>query len=733
MLNNLRYEFKPGMLLNSTISGLLVGLIALVNAVTYGVTIFSDTGSPAVGIQMALISGLILSIIFGLFGSLSGMVALPQAAVVPVLAALVASIVDTMAGESQEKITATVLAAIALAALTMGVACLILGFRRLGVIIRYMPYPVSGGFLAGLGWLLLKNGYAVSMTGAFPGRTLFCAEECAMYWGPALVVGFVLFIIQQKKTWSWMTSLIVMLSVAAFYLIELVAYHIPMDELRQAGWLLQLSNSSSRDIFQFPLLKSYTEIQWSVILAESFTAMVVLFTALIGLLMNINGIETSVKEDIDPNREMQLSGFANIVSMSVGGGIVGYPAAALTAMAYQRGRPGRLTNLIISGLFALALYYGLEYVSYLPRFVLGGLLISMGINFLYEWLIQGLFKFSFGDYLVILAMFITVAYQDLLYGVVMGILLTGLIFMIRYSKTNVIRTTLTGGTFQSNVDRPIKHINFLKEHGKELLILRLQGYIFFGTAYSIYRHVKTHLEANIETQIKFLVLDFTQTTGVDSSAAMVFSKIALMADQHNFELVFCSLSELVQGKLGRSGFLLGGARFHTYENLDRATEWCESRVLYGSSMTIATSSALMSNIGEFFGQAEFSKLLSNMQQLKVDKDYQLFKQGDETQMLYLIERGQVTIYRELSDGKRMRLRQMGAGTVIGELGFYLGGKASATVTTDFKSEIYLLTISDLGKLEREDPELAYKFHRYIIQLLGQRLQNMNASVQALLE
>jgi SulP family sulfate permease len=150
-------------------------------------------------------------------------------------------------------------------------------------------------------------------------------------------------------------------------------------------------------------------------------------------------------------------------------------------------------------------------------------------------------------------------------------------------------------------------------------------------------------------------------------------------------------------------------------------------------MTVVTSSGLMSNIGEYFTVQEYDSLFDYMERRNVQAGDKLFTQGENVSMLYLIERGLVTVYRELNDGRRVRLRRMGAGMIVGETGMYLRSQASATVTADINSELFVLTDEGLKRMEHTQPELAAKFHRYIIQMLGQRLQNMNASVQALLE
>ncbi len=720
---------KPAMLFQSISDGLVVGLIALVNTVTYGVLIYKSTGDTVSGVMLALINGLVLSLLFGLFGSVPGMVAFPQSAMTPVFAGLVSSIMLEMEGQSQPAITATVMTAVLLASLAVGVAYLVIGHRKLGEVIRFMPYPVSGGFLAGLGWVLLKSGIEIG-AGKFT-LEAFLNPALLTAWLPSLLFGLLLFLLQQKSSLAWLNPIVMIGAIAGFYLLNLPNSSI--QALQEAGWLLVVAApQSAQALFRYPLLAYSGEIQWSVIFQNVGILLTLLFTALISLLLNLNGIEMAVRKDIDPNREMRLAGAANIITLLAGGGIVGYPSAGLTIVAHKQGQPRRLLNFVVAALFGAALLFGVQYLSYLPNFVIAGLLISLGLNFMHEWLFEGLFKFSISDFLVVLAIFFTVVFSDLLRGVGLGMILMVILFAVSYSKTNVIRSVLTGATFQSNVDRPLKHAQFLKEHGQQLLILRLQGYIFFGTAHSIYERVKRQIQEE-HSQVRFVVLDFTQTYGIDSSAAKVFNKLRYLSEANRFVLVVVALSEKVLKKFARDGFDLSHPHFRSFETLDYAVEWCESSILAHSDMTIITSRSLVENLGAFFNSEEFKVLFGYMQRLDVDEGHCLITQGEETPGLYLIERGRVTVYRELSDGRSLRLRTMGAGTSIGEIGLYSGGPASATVLTDIPSEIYLLSRSSLKEMELNDPVLANQFHRYIIQLLGQRLQNTTASVQALME
>jgi SulP family sulfate permease len=76
---------------------------------------------------------------------------------------------------------------------------------------------------------------------------------------------------------------------------------------------------------------------------------------------------------------------------------------------------------------------------------------------------------------------------------------------------------------------------------------------------------------------------------------------------------------------------------------------------------------------------------------------------------------------ELANGHSLRLRSMGPGTVVGEVGMFLGGQRMASVVTEADCAVYLLSAQALARMRRDDPELALAFQQYLIRLLAERL------------
>src|SRR6202020_1218757 len=98
-----------------------------------------------------------------------------------------------MAGAPPEQIGLTVLAAIASSTLIVGLVLFLLGTYKLGNIVRFTPYPVIGGFLAGSGWLLLTGSFRIvsGETFAFDKIRHFAAEGSLAAWLPCAIFGTV--------------------------------------------------------------------------------------------------------------------------------------------------------------------------------------------------------------------------------------------------------------------------------------------------------------------------------------------------------------------------------------------------------------------------------------------------------------------------------------------------------------------------------------------------------------
>ncbi len=109
------------------------------------------------------------------------------------------------------------------------------------------------------------------------------------------------------------------------------------------------------------------------------------------------------------------------------------------------------------------------------------------------------------------------------------------------------------------------------------------------------------------------------------------------------------------------------------------------------------------------------------------------RQNNSPSGLYFLETGQVTVQLEAEDGSIIRLRQMSAGTLVGEIGTYLNQAATASVIADQPSTLYHLSLEALKRMEQSDPEIAAAFHRFMARFMAERLTHTTETLQALVD
>jgi SulP family sulfate permease len=112
-----------------------------------------------------------------------------------------------------------------------------------------------------------------------------------------------------------------------------------------------------------------------------------------------------------------------------------------------------------------------------------------------------------------------------------------------YSQHPVIRATYTGRELKSTVHRLLRQQSFLDHIGDEIQVLKLQGFMFFGTI----NQLDTYIEDIVRTSVrlKYIVIDFAMIGGVDYSATEAFHRLKKITKENQLVLVFCGLNKHV--------------------------------------------------------------------------------------------------------------------------------------------------------------------------------------------
>ncbi len=738
------HEFHFERLLPSITAGIVMGVFVIFVRLSFAALIFSGNLSPYIanGIGFLLSGSAVIGIVIALMSSYSGMIATVQDSPTVIIALVVAAIAHSLTNSMPpETIYITVVISISLTTFLTGLFFWFMGYFELGNLVRFIPYPVVGGFLAGTGWLLTKGGIGV-MTGSPVNYASFVnlfQNPLLLKWVPAACLGGVLILALRRFAHFLTMPFILFSAIGLFYLFLFITQTSISDAISQ-GWFL--GPFPEGRLWQPIPIHSINQVQWLAILKQAGNISTVLLVSLISLLLNAGGIELAIRQDVDLNRELRSAGIANLL-MGFCGCPPGYHTLSLTILGFKLGSRNCLSLIIASLMCIGILFFGTSLLSYFPKFIVGGLLFFLGLVFLTEWLYDAWFSLPTVDYLLILLILGVVGTLGFLEGVILGVFVALILFVIKYSHINVIKHVLSGVNYRSNVDRAMPFQRILHEKGKQLLICQLQGFLFFGTAQNLLKQIRLFM-ADIKSEpLRFLLIDFQLVTGLDSSSIQSFQKMKQIAENQKMVLVFVSISSQIHRQLELGGLIeKDDLILRIFPDLDHGLEWCEEQILQSAKpdhdqarqQFLDTS---FDDIMKILEKQELfetivAELMPYLEQQRVEKGTYLIHQGDPPDALYFIESGKVTQQLDRTNGNPIRLRTQNFGTVVGELGFYLEQNASVSVVVQEPGIIYRLSIQALQQMTEDNPRLAAHFHQFIANHMGQQLSNTIKTMQELM-
>jgi SulP family sulfate permease len=728
-------EFKPSSLLVNLLAGVIIGVLIIIVEVSFAALIFSGDLAAYVfqGIGLMLFGSAAIAIVVALTSSYPATIARPHEIPAAVLAIVAGGIATQLSGAPETVVFTTVVGAVVLTSVLTGIFFLVLGFFKLGTLVRFVPYPVVGGFLAGTGWLLVKGGLNVMTDLKLEPVTLGRFTDTGIFakWLAGLCFALLMLAVSRRFKHFLVMPALMIFGCLGFYLILLVSGS-GVTAARQEGWLLGPFQQGS--LWRPLTLGMLLDVQWSVVFGYAANLGTILLISAIPLLLNESGLELVVRRDIDFNRELKSAGAANIVA-ALGGGTVGLHSLSLCALGFRMGAGGRLVGVTAGAMCAASLGFGSDLLTFLPKPVLGGLLLYSGLNFLIEWLVESYKRLPRADYLLVAFITVVIGAFGFLQGVGVGVLIAVVLFVIKYSRVNVVKFAVSGAHYHSNVDRGPEQLKVLTENGDRIYVLKMQGFIFFGTANDLLQLVRSRAENKSLPPLRYVVLDFHLVNGLDSSAVSSFAKLKQVAADHRFSLVFTDLTSIITRQLESGGFMEHDKEpLRVFQDLDHGLEWCEDRILEEKGVSVSRAHTLSEHLAPILPpNIDVSFVARYFEREETQPGQVLLQQGEVVDCLYFIESGRVTVVLEGKGRRRVRLRTMDAGTVVGEIGMYTGTPATASVVAAEKTVMYGLRASSLATMEREDPDVAAAFHKFIARLLAARLTKTNQSLQAMME
>jgi sulfate permease, SulP family len=725
----------------------ICGILNTSFMVSYATLIFSKTCPEFFGTSVALLlfGAGIVSIILALLSTYSSTIGSIQDVPVAISAIIAVSLAQLLVSESPELLFANIFTTIALSTVMTGVCFILLGYFKLGNLVRFIPYPVLGGFLAATGWLLFTGGIQVTTGVSF--KIVQISSFIENVSGLPLLLGLtfavVLLVLTSKSPNNMLiTPSCILLTIGGFLAVSL-AFGLSTDQLKTDGWLL--GPLPDVPLWQTARLPDFSLVDWPVVIQHAGSITTIVALSVISFLLNSSGIEIIAGHDLDMNKDLKATGIANLATAIVAAP-ASYVCVSDTAFATRIGASSRMVGVLHGLVLLFVFFVGGTFLSLFPNFVAGGLLLYLGLSMLKEWIIDSRQSIPAVDYSIIVGIVLIVEFFGFLQGIAIGIIASVVIFIFRYSTINIIKNIQDGTQIRSSKDRSIIDQRMLDYHAEKLLALQLQGFIFFGTAHSLYEKVKK-ITSSSERDIQFLILDLQLIQGIDSSAVQSFAKLSQYLEKEGISLVLVNLSDALQTTLTVNGFTTDSyPSLYEYNDLDHATEYCEDQIIQkeneklqrarekgtesSSNLLEAVYSDMMAALEiQILFEGLIEKLKPFLEELDTPAETLLYSQKDLCEDIFFIVRGQVTLSRTNEQGRIVRIRTLGPWTITGELSAILGYRSPYEARVVKSGQILKLSEQNRVRMEKSFPELVTEFQRLIIIMLGNQLMKTSEVVE----
>jgi SulP family sulfate permease len=464
-------------------------------------------------------------------------------------------------------------------------------------------------------------------------------------------------------------------------------------------------------------------IDWTVLVAHFGAMATVAAMAVLTILLNATSIELATGVEFDLDHELRAQGLANLVSVC-SGGFVGYISVSRTLVNRAAGATSRLSGTVVGFVALAVLAGGTDAVSFVPRFVLAGLLIQLGAGLIWEWLVRSQPRLPRRDWLLVLAIVAVTATLGFLQALVFGALAACVIFALDVSGTDVIRGRFSLGERSSSLVRSVEEMAILAAHGDAVVVLQLRSYLFFGSAYRL----QEYLKELVASPLQMVIFDFSAVTGVDSSAATSFARMQRSLQAAGIRVTVCALAPEVEQVIASAEAPV----FEVVASLDEALEQGENAILVAHGAATVTHRPLTDWLATALGSREHAReLVRRLVPAEPVAAGILCRQGDATETLLFIERGSVSVLVDRAGHEPMRLRVFGPHTLVGEIGFFLDVPRTATLKAEEGTLVWSLGRPAYRELAAARPDIVLALLTYIVRVQSERLAFATRQITAL--
>ncbi|WWD17472.1 hypothetical protein CI109_101913 [Kwoniella shandongensis] len=583
---------EPIKTLPSVILGLLLNVL---DGVSYGMilfpanAVFVDFGS--LGVSMFFVSCIVSQLVFSLGGSIfPGGNGSMMIEAVPFFHILV-NIIENVVGDDDRAIIATTMVSFAFSSILTGLVFFALGAFKLGGLIGYFPRHILVGCIGGVGIFLIETGLEVSRGLKEEGfeynlatlKLFFESWHVVALWTIPLALAILLRVITHFYHHQLIFPAYFFVIPVIFYIVVVIGRW-DMTTLRNAGWVFDVGKNTQA-WWKFYTYFDFRKTNWEAFWAAMPTQLALVFFGILHVPLNVPALGVSLSEDnVKLDRELLAHGASNMLA-GLTGTVPNYLTYVNTVLFYRVGGGSRLSGLMLAAATAAIMMVGPAVIANLPVMVVGALIFVLGIDLTIEAVWDTRHRVNRMEYITIWAIAIGMTIFDFVIGLLFGIILACIFFVVQSSRRKAIRTVFNGSTAKSTVRRPRPQRAFLQQVGSQTYVMKLQGFLFFGTITHVEDEIRKLLDLAKwqHSPIRFLIIDFDLVHGLDFSSAEAFVRVQRLLSAKDVLLILCGAKP--NGLVGTA--LQGvdlwadreGTRVEVFERLNDALEWTENAYL----------------------------------------------------------------------------------------------------------------------------------------------------------
>jgi MFS superfamily sulfate permease-like transporter/CRP-like cAMP-binding protein len=726
---------------NDVVGGLVSAAVAIPLAMGYGMFAFISLGDSyfTYGALAGLYTAFIVAIVSVLLGDRTPTVYAPRINSTFFLGALLYGLVHSRTAVLDTAGVASILLVFFATVLLGGIFQALFGLIKVGTVIRFAPHPVVAGFQTTAAALLFLvqladvSGFDEAKPFTFvlshpdqikPLSIFVAALTFAVMWNtrrinpriPPLVLGLAV-------------------GTAVYYVLRafgLGAYLGPIIGNVTEETLSAMPLKNLGDLANTTTLLAF----WPTVVGGGLALAII---ASIDALLCAKLASQPGDARVNADRLLVRLGLGNVTAAWFGGITSGINIGpSLTNRAF--GGRTSLSVLVNAAAILLAFTMLFPVMAHLPRVALSAVIMVVAIQHFDPWstrLIQRIRASSGGqrrslilDLLVVVLVAVLSITVNIVLAVFLGTAIAVMLFVVRMSRS-IIRRSYRCHVISSRRSRDARETRALEQNGQCILVVELQGALFFGTG----ERLIDEIASATRQETRSLVLDLRRISEIDSTGARIVLDLQtdLVRKGCHLGLVLANRSESMS-RLKDFGVLEKIPANQIFEDVDRAIEWAEDNLLrdvLDEPLPAEEMPIEQSGILHNFDPDEIAALKARLTRVAHPKGGVIFRQGDSGTDLFIVTRGTASAYIHQPTGRDIRLVTFAPGTVFGELAILDAGPRSASIIADDDFVSYALSQAQFAVLSREAPAIAIKLLANLGRELSGRLRRADRMIDEL--